>query len=118
MKRKILIVDDDPDILGILTLYIKKEGYEVEATLNGKSLLKNMPFHPNLILLDRRLSGIDGLDICRHLKAQRATKDIPVIMISASMVEDKQLKDAGADDFLKKPFDLRQLSKKITANLR
>lgn len=117
MKKKILIVDDDPDILDAMSLILENENFEIEATLNGKSLLKKSSFDSDLILLDKRLSGIDGIEICKFLKAGETTKDIPVIMISAVSNIDELAEEAGADDFIEKPFNIRDLLDKVEKHI-
>ena len=84
IKKKILIADDDPGIQDILTILFERAGFEVEIKKNGEDLLNNKFTMPDLFLVDKQLSGYNGLDICRYLKSQRHTKNIPVVMISAS----------------------------------
>ena len=74
---------------------------------NGEQLLENEFERPDLFLLDKQLSGVDGMEICRFLKAQDWTRDIPVIIVSASPNLDQQAKAAGADDFVEKPFQMK-----------
>src|SRR5690242_1464907 len=113
MKKKILIVEDDPDILEALSFIITFRGYNIACSLTGNELFDELQHLPHLILLDRRLSGTDGLEICKHIKTEPATKDIPVIIISAGLVNGIELKNAGANDFLEKPFDIHELFGKI-----
>lgn len=108
-----MIADDDAGIVDFLSILLEYEGYEVSSSLNGATLLTLENNFPHLILLDIWMSGIDGRDICKHLKQKEATKSIPVIMISASNDIERSALDAGADDFLSKPFDVNDLLKKI-----
>ena len=113
MAKKILVADDDPAILDSIKMILELEGYEVVTTVNGAtvpSLLKNKP---DLLLLDIWMSGQDGKDICRTLKADKATKNIPIIMVSASRDVAASAKEAGADDFLTKPFEMDDLLAKV-----
>ena len=117
MKKKIVIVEDDPGILEALRMIIEKETYDIQTLLNGKLLLKGLPYTPNLILLDKRLPGMDGVEICKYLKTQQATKKIPVILLSAAPNLKSIAKEAGADDFIEKPFDILELKDKIRKNI-
>ncbi len=115
--KKIIIAEDDPDILEILKMITEKAGYKVETTTDGKSLLKKRDYWPNLIIMDRRLPGIDGLDICRYLRTCQATKLIPIIMISATPDLASRAQNAGANDFLEKPFNITDLLAMITKHI-
>jgi len=112
--KKLLVVDDEPDILEFLQLILEEEGYEVSTTTKGQYLeqLHNGGL-PDLILLDVFLSGKDGRDIVRYLKNQQETKHIPVIMFSAHPSAEATARAAGADDFLPKPFDIRDLLARV-----
>ncbi len=117
MKR-ILVVDDDKDILKILKLLLQINGFEVIITPNGdEALTKSVDYSPQLILLDVFLSGSDGRDICNILKQNPATKDIPVVMFSAHSNFKEILKVCDADDFIAKPFDISELVSKINHQL-
>lgn len=109
MKKKILVTDDDPFLQDIFRNILEKAGYEVTVLSNGSAILQNTYEKPDLFLLDKQLPGIDGLDICRYLKSQKKTKDIPVIMISANIGIGTQAKEAGADAFIEKPFQKKYL---------
>jgi len=109
IKKKILIADDDPGIQDILTIIFERAGFEVEIKKNGEDLLNNKFTMPDLFLVDKQLSGYNGLDICRYLKSQRHTKIIPVIMISASPDIGRSSREAGADAYIEKPFEISNL---------
>jgi DNA-binding response OmpR family regulator len=113
MSRKILVTDDDPAIRDVFKIIFENAGYEVEIKSNANDLLKLNSNFPDLFLIDRLLSGVDGIEVCKHLKNQSATKDIPIIIISASPDARKLAKDAGADDFIEKPFGVATLLKKV-----
>jgi DNA-binding response OmpR family regulator len=113
MSKKIIVIDDDPGIQDIFRLILQREGFDVQIISNGKDILKNAFTIPDLFILDKQLSGVDGVDICLHLKKQKKTKNIPVIMISASPGIGTLAIEAGADDYLEKPFDIKALLGKI-----
>jgi DNA-binding response OmpR family regulator len=112
--NRVLIVDDNRDILWVVEVILKRYGFEVMTTLKGEEVLsKTKMFSPQLILLDVFLSGIDGIDICNTLKSTPETKDIPIIMISAHTNFKEVKKFCRADDFMSKPFDANELVRKI-----
>jgi CheY-like chemotaxis protein len=110
--KTIIFADDDPTVLDVVTLILEDE-YRVVVYPSGDKLLTNEFEKPDLFLLDKQLSGTDGLEICRFLKGQPATRDIPVIMISAVPNIAGMAKAAGADDYIEKPFPIRQLRQLI-----
>ncbi len=117
-KQRILIVDDDENIAELISLYLTKECYETRMVYDGEEALKVFPsFKPNLILLDLMLPGIDGYQVCREL---RASSQVPIIMLSAKgEIFDKVLGlELGADDYMIKPFDSKELVARVKAVLR
>ncbi|MEP6616663.1 MAG: response regulator transcription factor [Ginsengibacter sp.] len=116
---KILVVDDDRDLLEVLKSLLTRKGFEVETDENWESGFSKIDkFQPQLILLDVFLSGIDGLDICRQIKARPQTCDIPVIIFSAfPRTTEPMIYDYGADDFIAKPFEVNDLVVKLHAVL-
>lgn len=112
-KRKILIADDDPAILEALTMMLEDAGYETETTMDGKTV-QEVKERPDLILLDIWMSGMDGRDICKHVKSKNTTKQIPIIMVSANRDAERIAKEAGADGFIAKPFDMSELLAKVS----
>ncbi len=113
-QHKILVVDDEPDILEFLQELLELEGYSVSTTKKNDYLetLSNGRM-PELILLDVFLSGKDGRAIVKHLKSQQATRHIPVIMFSAHPSAEETALAAGADAFIAKPFEIDELLAKI-----
>jgi DNA-binding response OmpR family regulator len=110
--KKILVVDDDPDILDAFQFMLKDAGYEVKTTEKGEyaeNLRDTNGGLPDVIILDVLLSGKDGRLICQKLKSQEETKHIPIIMISAHPHAKYSVTAAGADDFMAKPFDMDEL---------
>lgn len=117
-KQKIMIVDDDNNIAELISLYLTKECFETLIVNDGEDALKKYrEFEPNLILLDLMLPGIDGYQVCREV---RANSQIPIIMLSAKgEVFDKVLGlELGADDYMIKPFDSKELVARVKAVLR
>lgn len=108
-KQHIILTDDDSGIQDAVRLILERAGYEVTIFSNGDALLSNSFEIPDLFILDKQLSGVDGLDICRFLKAQAITGSIPVIILSASPHISRLALAAGADDFLEKPFKMTAL---------
>ena len=117
-KQKILIVDDDNNIAELISLYLTKECFDTKIVNDGEeALLAYKSYNPNLILLDLMLPGIDGYQVCREI---RAKDNIPIIMLSAKgEVFDKVLGlELGADDYIMKPFDSKEMVARVKAVLR
>lgn len=116
--KKIMIADDDPGIVDAVEIILDFEGYQVSSTVNGATILAMQNEYPDLLLLDIWMSGFDGRDICRELKQKQDTRGIPIIMISASRDIERSAYEAGADDFLAKPFEIEDLLGKIKKHLK
>ena len=117
-KQKILIVDDDNNIAELVALYLTKECFETRIVNDGEQALKEFhSFRPDLILLDLMLPGIDGYQVCREI---RTKSNVPIIMLSAKgEVFDKVLGlELGADDYIMKPFDSKEMVARVKAVLR
>lgn len=117
-RQRVLIVDDDENIAELISLYLMKECYETKIVYDGEAALHEFPvFKPNLILLDLMLPGMDGYQVCREL---RMTSQVPIIMLSAKgEIFDKVLGlELGADDYMIKPFDSKELVARVKAVLR
>ncbi len=119
MSKKVLVVDDDVDILEGIALILEIEGYTVSTIAKGEKTYKRVEeFQPDLVLLDIRMFGTDGRAICKRLKSQKKTKHIPVILVSADPSTKNAKSLSSANDFLAKPFDtvdLITLVRKFTA---
>jgi two-component system alkaline phosphatase synthesis response regulator PhoP len=117
-EKRILVIDDDPDIALVLVSVVEEEGYQVDA-IDGGDYLERIGEGepPDLILLDMLLSGQDGRQIARRLKRQDATRHIPIVMLSAHPNAEREALDAGADGFLAKPFDIDVLLATIATYL-
>jgi two-component system phosphate regulon response regulator PhoB len=120
-KDKILIVEDDDDILQLLKYNLGKEGYRVTGVISGEEAVKTAKLYPpDLILLDLMLPGVDGLEVCRLLYRDPRTKDIPIIMLTAKGEEADIVTglELGADDYITKPFSPRILLARVRTVLR
>ena len=118
VKQKILIVDDDNNIAELISLYLTKECYDTKIVNDGEqALIAFEHYKPNMLLLDLMLPGIDGYQVCREI---RAKSDVPIIMLSAKgEVFDEVLGlELGADDYILKPFDSKELVARVKAVLR
>lgn len=113
MSKKILIIDDDRDILELIKFILEEKGFEVVASLSGDILDSVLEINPDLILLDDWLEDLNGHELCRMLKASPATAHIPVILISASMGLAQLSEDCFADSYIEKPFDIDLLDLRI-----
>lgn len=118
---KILIIEDEKDIVQALEYNLKKEGYEVSKAYDGIQGLKLVrESSPDLILLDLMLPGISGLELCRTIKKEKATESIPIIMVTAKGAETDKVVglEVGADDYITKPFSMRELIARVKAVLK
>lgn len=117
-KTKVLVIDDDMNICELIRLYLEKEGYEVKTVYNGKNGLEAFSeFTPSIAVLDIMLPGMDGWQVCREI---RKVSNIPIIMLTAKgETFDKVLGlELGADDYMVKPFDPKELTARVKAVLR
>ena len=115
-KMKVMIADDDLGILDSMKIMLEDEGYQVNTTTNGqdvKGLCDKLLELPDILLLDIWMSGMNGQDICKYLKSNKSTQHIPIIIISANKDTEAIAKQCKADGFLKKPFEMNELFKKI-----
>lgn len=120
-KNKILIVEDEPSLVEVLTYNLQREGYEVAIAKEGREgLRKAQTLLPDLVLLDLMLPGLSGLDICRELRASPRTANIAILMLTAKSEETDQVVGfaVGADDYVTKPFSVKVLVQRIKVLLR
>lgn len=120
-SRTILVVDDEPDLVKLLVFNLEKEGYTVYSASSGSgAITAAMQSPPDLVILDIMLPEMDGLEVCRRLRALEQTASVPILMLSARREElDKVLGlEMGADDYVVKPFSVRELVARVRAMLR
>ena len=116
MGGNILLVDDDPNVIEILTESLRGNGYETRSAADGEEAIAAFDrFQPDLVVLDVVLPKKDGFEVCDEIRARDINRDVPVIMISANSIQDSMLKGlhSGAQDYLKKPFSLKEMLAKI-----
>lgn len=121
MASKILLVDDEQDILEFLKYNLNKEGYHIETATNGREgINKALQFKPDLVLLDVMMPEMDGVEVCRELRAMKELKNVLVAFLTARGEDYSQIAgfDAGADDYISKPIKPRVLASRIAALLR
>jgi two-component system, sensor histidine kinase and response regulator len=119
-KNKILIVDDAEDTVELLRKRFRAEGYDTAEAYNGEEALQKVPeYSPDLVVLDVMMPKIDGYEVCQRLKADENTKYIPVLMLTAKGEVEHKIRglDIGADDYMSKPFDYKELSARIRSLL-
>jgi DNA-binding response OmpR family regulator len=114
---KILVIEDDPDILNAVNMVLGSEGFDVDVLLRGQPILQNQFIKPDLFILDLRLPDADGFMICRHLKSKPNYRDVPIIIISANPKSRNQALEAGASAFIEKPFEIRELVSLVNSTL-
>lgn len=118
-RKKILVADDDTDILDAMKIVLEEMGnYETVTTSQPETVFHHKNPLPDLILLDLWMSGVKGSDICRALKSDQQTQNIPVILFSASPDVREEAEESGADDYTTKPFQIQDLLKKINDLVR
>ncbi|HEX9700388.1 MAG TPA: response regulator transcription factor [Acidobacteriota bacterium] len=120
-KRRVLVIEDDPDIREILEYNLTNEGFDLVSATDGERGLRAAAANkPDLILLDLMLPGIPGLEVCRRLRAGRGLQDVPIIMVTAKGEEADVVAglELGADDYITKPFRVRELVARVNAVMR
>lgn len=117
--KKILILDDDPDNLEILSFILAEYGYDVQTRSCGETVFDDIKaYQPNLILMDVRLAGMDGRAICRNIKENQLTRFLPVILISGMHDLAESMHNAGApNDYITKPYDIDHLLNRVAIQL-
>ena len=119
MEDKVLAVDDELQMRDLLNLFLTRDGYNVLLASNGEDAIElAKKENPQIILLDIKMPGINGIEVCRRLKANRKTQSIPIIMISALGDHKMEAIEAGADDFINKPIDMLELSTRVKSIIR
>jgi DNA-binding response OmpR family regulator len=119
MLAKVLIVDDEKGVRDLLHSFLKATGYQAIMASNGEEAIElSISESPDAILMDWIMPGIDGLETCRRLRTEERTRYIPIIVITGFGTTKIEATDAGADDFINKPFDLTELALRIKSVLR
>lgn len=121
MKKNILVVEDENDIIEVLRYSLEKENYRPHVATNGAAALELASrIVPDLILLDIMLPELDGIEVCRRLKKDDRLHEIPIIMLTAKVAEGDKVKglETGADDYVTKPFSTKELMARIKAHIR
>lgn len=121
MRKNILIVEDEKDIIEVLRYYLEKENYRIHVAEDGFSALDIAgKVVPNLIILDLMLPRLDGIEVCKRLKADERLREIPIIMLTAKAEEADKIKglETGADDYVTKPFSAKELMARVKAHIR
>lgn len=120
MKKRILVVDDEKDIVDLLRYNLAREGYDVLEAFNGKEALEKAAARPDLILLDVMMPVIDGIETCKRLKSDPATSSIPVVFLTARSGEVDEILglELGADDYMQKPISPRRVIARVKALFR
>ncbi|HEX9841772.1 MAG TPA: response regulator, partial [bacterium] len=120
-KARILVVEDEEDLLELVRFNLAREGYQVQGLARGEEALRAVRAQPpDLLLLDLMLPGMDGLELCRLLRADEATRTLPIVMLTAKGEESDVVAglELGADDYISKPFSPRVLLARVRAVLR
>lgn len=121
MRKNILVVEDEKDIIEVLRHYLEKEGYRVHIAQDGFAAIDlASKIIPNLILLDLMLPKLDGIEVCKRLKTDDRLREIPIIMVTAKAEEADKVRglEIGADDYVTKPFSNKELMARVKAQLR
>ena len=120
-KGKVLVIDDEKDLVELVRYNLERDGYEVLAATTGEAGLALALAHdPRAVILDRMMPGLDGLEVCRQLRQQKRTSYLPIILLTAKATESDRVAglEAGGDDYISKPFSPRGLVARIKAVLR
>ncbi|WP_042372293.1 response regulator transcription factor [Streptacidiphilus neutrinimicus] len=121
VPRRILVVDDDPTVAEVVSGYLQRAGYAVDRAVDGRAALERAAaLHPDLVVLDLMLPEIDGLEVCRRLRAEPLSQAVPIVMLTAKGDEHDRILglELGADDYVTKPFSPRELVLRIQSVLR
>jgi two-component system alkaline phosphatase synthesis response regulator PhoP len=120
MKPKILLVDDEKDIVEFLEYNLNQEGFEVITAYDGNEALQKLPEKPDMVILDIMMPNIDGFEVCKRIRENKAYSEIPVIFLTAKGAEADEIKglELGASDFIIKPISPKKLIARVNSNLR
>jgi len=120
IKTKILIVDDEKDIVEFIQYNLEQEGFKVITAYNGKEAIEKIKEIPDLVVLDVMMPGLDGYEVCKKIRAKEKYKNIPILFLTAKSSEQDEVHglDIGADDYIAKPVSIKKLIARIKSNLR
>ncbi len=120
MATKILIVDDEKDIVEFIQYNLEQEGFQVIAAYNGKEAIEIIREKPDLVILDVMMPGLDGYEVCKKIRKNDKYKNIPILFLTAKSSEQDEVHglDLGADDYIAKPVSIKKLIARIKSNLR
>jgi DNA-binding response OmpR family regulator len=121
LKRTIALVDDEPDLVELVSLHLRRAGFEMQTFLDGRTFLKYLDRHrPDLVILDLMLPDTDGFEICKYLRSNKEFASLPIIMLTAKGDETDRVLglELGADDYITKPFSIKELVARVKAVLR
>jgi two-component system alkaline phosphatase synthesis response regulator PhoP len=120
MKQKILVVDDEKDIVEFIQYNLEQEGFDVISAYNGKEALELIEENPSLILLDVMMPEVDGYEVCRKIRKNEKYKNTPILFLTAKISEQDEIEglNVGADDYITKPVSIRKLLARIKSNIR
>lgn len=118
LKKRVFVAEDDPEIALCLSMILEDAGYQVRVSSSGKPVIDGSYSWVDLFILDRKMPDVDGLEVCKYLRSQSATKDTPVILISAVQQSGNEALLAGANDYIEKPFHLHYLLNVVSKHTR
>ena len=119
-KPKILVVDDEKDIIEFIQYNLEQDGHQVITAFNGKEAIEKIKEEPDLVVLDVMMPGLDGYEVCKKIRANEKYKNIPILFLTAKSSEQDEVYglDIGADDYIAKPVSIKKLIARIKSNLR
>lgn len=119
MAQTVMLVDDDPQLRHVVSMFFELEGYNVVEAKDGREAITMLAeYIPDVILLDLVMPEVSGLEVCRHVRTDRRLKDIPVVVFTAAEVQEEELRAAGADRFITKPYSLEGLRRVVRALIK
>lgn len=116
IRKKVLVVDDDPNLIKALTVVLKKEGYDIDTAMDGEEAMEKVQkASPKVMFLDIMMPKKDGFEVCQEVKGSPKTSDTYIIMLSAKAQEEDVKKgiDVGADEYITKPYSIKQILEKV-----
>lgn len=119
MAQTVMLVDDDPQLRRVVSMFFELEGYNVVQAKDGREAITMLAeYIPDVILLDLMMPDVPGLEVCQHVRSDRRLKDIPVVVFTAAEMQEEELRAAGADRFITKPYSLEGLRRVVRTLIR